>query len=265
MLKGLLNWSLSLLHGRRQSPTIDEVLWQETLTSLPFLARLNSEQQGRLRAMSARFLAEKEFSAAGGLQLSAAMCVNIAVQGCLPILELGLAAYRGWLEIIIYPDEFVVQRQFEDEDGIVHEFDDVISGESWQDGPLVVSWHDVAMAGDGYNVVIHEFAHKLDMLNGEADGIPALHSDITPEEWQNTLFAAYDDFCLRTDAGEDTEIDPYAAEHPAEFFAVVSESFFETPDLIIAEYPALYKLLTRYYRQDPLFNSLPKSPTEILK
>ena len=151
----------------------------------------------------------------------------------------------------MYPDEFVVPRHFEDESGVVHEYDDVLSGEAWEGGPLIISWHDVQMAGDGYNVVIHEFAHKLDMLNGEADGMPALHSGITEAEWDAKFSAAYDDFCRRVD-DDDTLIDPYASTDPAEFFAVLSESFFETPDLIAEEYSALYGLLCRYYRQDPL-------------
>jgi len=179
------------------------------------------------------------------------MCVAIAAQGCLPILEFGLGAYHDWVGIIVYPDEFVVPRQLEDEDGIIHEYDDVLSGEAWQGGPLVISWHDVQMAGDGYNVVIHEFAHKLDMRNGETDGIPALHSGLTEDAWESVFFAAYDDFCERVDSGEETRIDPYASEHPAEFFAVLSENFFETPALVAEEYPALYELLRRYYRQDP--------------
>ncbi|MBS1131923.1 MAG: hypothetical protein H6R16_2925, partial [Proteobacteria bacterium] len=196
--------------------------------------------------------AEKEFSTAGGLELTDEICVSIAAQGCLPILKLGLNAYRDWIGIVVYPDEFVVPRRIEDESGIVHEYDDVLSGEAWEGGPLIVSWHDVQMAGDGYNVVIHEFAHKLDMLNGDADGMPALHSGMTEAEWEEVFFAAYEDFCQRVDSGEETAIDPYASEDPAEFFAVLTESFFEIPDLVTEEYPALYELLSRYYRQDPL-------------
>lgn len=246
MIRRLLQW-----WQQRQASAISDPLWQETLTQLPFLASLSGDEKNRLRQLCQQFLQEKEFSAAGGLQLTDGMCLSIAAQGCLPILELGLAAYRNWVGVIVYPDEFVVPRQQEDENGVVHEFNDVISGEAWQGGPLVVSWHDVSMAGSGYNVVIHEFAHKLDMLNGEADGVPSLHFGLDRRQWEQTLLAAYDDFCRRVDAGEETAIDPYAAEHPAEFFAVLSESFFETPALVYADYPAFYSLLSRYYRQDP--------------
>ena len=174
----------------------------------------------------------------------------------LPVLELGLSAYRGWVGIVVYPNEFVVPRRIEDEDGIVHEFDDVLSGEAWEGGPLVISWHDVQLAGQadsaGYNVVIHEFAHKLDMLNGEADGIPALHSGLDEDGWIAVFDAAFEDFCRRVDADEETIIDPYASQDHGEFFAVISEVFFLTPQVVAGDYPELYDLLRRYYRQDPL-------------
>ncbi|MBS1159265.1 MAG: hypothetical protein H6R15_1684 [Proteobacteria bacterium] len=231
---------------------VPEALWQKTLAALPFLGALPADEQKALKSLVEKFLAEKEFSTGGGLELSDEICVVIAAQGCLPILKLGLAAYRDWVGIIVYPDEFVVPRQTLDEDGVVHAYTDVLSGEAWPGGPLIVSWHDAQMAGDGYNVVIHEFAHKLDMLNGEADGIPALHSGLGEDEWEKIFFPAYDDFCRRVDSGEETIIDPYASEHPAEFFAVLSENFFELPEVLEREYPALYALFTRYYRQDPL-------------
>jgi hypothetical protein len=243
---GLLDWL------RRPPPQVSAELWERTLTGLPFLDALAVDEKKKLKTLVEAFLGEKEFGAAGGLALSDEICVSIAAQGCLPVLELGLAAYRDWVGIVVYPDEFVVSRRIEDEDGVVHEFDDVLSGEAWAGGPVIVSWHDAAMAGEGYNVVIHEFAHKLDMLNGEADGVPALHSGMTRAAWEETFLAAYDDFCARVDDGEDTIIDPYASDDPAEFFAVVSEHFFETPDVVATEYPALYDLLKRYYRQDPL-------------
>ncbi len=246
-MKGLFAW----LRGRRPQP-IPADLWRRTVAGQPFLAALDAAEQARLKQLAEAFLGEKEFTAVGGLELNDEICVAIAAQGCLPILNLGLAAYRDWVGIVVYPDEFVVPREIHDADGVVHEFDDVLSGEAWPGGPLLVSWHDVQLAGDGYNVVIHEFAHKLDMLNGEADGLPALHSGIAAADWEDALLAAYDDFCARVDAGEETRIDPYASDSPAEFFAVLSECFFDIPDVFAAEYPPLYALFRRYYRQDPL-------------
>jgi Mlc titration factor MtfA (ptsG expression regulator) len=238
---------------RSKKPTlIPNHLWAMTVASLPFIDTLSGDDQKQLKTLAEGFLAEKEFSTAQGLDLTDEICVSIAAQGCLPILKLGLGAYRDWIGIVVYPDEFVVPRRFEDESGVIHEYDDVLSGEAWEGGPLIISWHDVQMAGDGYNVVIHEFAHKLDMLNGEPDGMPALHSGITETEWQAKFDDAYDDFCRRVDGGEDTPIDPYASTDLIEFFAVLTENFFETPDIVAHEYPAIYGLLCRYYLQDPL-------------
>ena len=174
---GLFDWLSS-----SRSTAISDALWAKTLATLPFIEHLAVDEKKSLKLLVEQFLAEKEFSTGGGLQLTDEICVSIAAQGCLPILNLGLAAYREWVGIVVYPNEFVVPRQIEDDSGVVHEFTDVLSGEAWQGGPLIISWRDVQMAGDGYNVVIHEFAHKLDMLNGEADGIPALHSGIAETE-----------------------------------------------------------------------------------
>jgi Mlc titration factor MtfA (ptsG expression regulator) len=259
LLSRVRNW----LGGATRRGGLSDELWRKTVEGLPFLAGLNGEESSRLRAFAERFLAGKEFTAAGGLELTAAMCASIAVQGCLPILNLGLECYRGWVGVVVYPDEFVIPRTVEDEFGVVHEYDDVASGEAWEGGPLLISWRDAQMAGDGYNVVIHEFVHKLDMLNGEVDGVPPLPAGLSRQEWEDTLLFAYEDFCARVDAAEANArkhgrliedalaIDPYAAENPGEFFAVLSEAFFETPHVPRQEYPALYALFSRFYRQDP--------------
>ena len=247
----LFNW----LRGTREITSLPEALWQETLAGLPFLNRLSADEKSRLKHLSEAFLSEKEFASAGDLELNDAMCVSIAVQACLPILNLGLQSYRDWIGIIVYPDEFIIPRSVEDEFGIVHEYDDVASGEAWDGGPVLISWSDAQMAGEGYNVVIHEFAHKLDMLNGEANGLPPLPSGFSRQDWDEILLAAYQDFCTVVDDaeqhGEETRLDPYAAENPGEFFAVMSETFFERPELLHEEYPALYTQLCRFYRQDP--------------
>ena len=260
----LIGW----LRGAKDASPLPDDLWQSTLASLPFLERLNEEERLRLRTLAEDFLAQKEFTSAGGLELTDAMCVSIAVQGCLPVLNLGLECYRDWVGIVVYPDEFVIPRSVEDEFGVVHEYDDIASGEAWDGGPLLISWQDAQMAGDGYNVVIHEFAHKLDMLGGGADGIPPLPPGLSRQIWEEILLAAYDDFCDRVDeaeirwerAGEDLfaalPFDPYAAENPGEFFAVMSESFFEEPETLRKVYPALYGQFCSFYRQDPVGPSL---------
>jgi Mlc titration factor MtfA (ptsG expression regulator) len=170
MIGKLFGW----LRNRQEPAPVPEALWQAVVAALPFLAALSDEEQVRLRSLAEDFLAEKEFTAAGGLELSDAICVSIAAQGCLPILNLGLDYYRGWVGVIVYADEFIIPRSVEDEFGVVHEYQELASGEAWDGGPLLISWRDAQMAGTGYNVVIHEFAHKLDMLNGDANGIPPL-------------------------------------------------------------------------------------------
>jgi Mlc titration factor MtfA (ptsG expression regulator) len=241
---------------RRQVPAaIPDVLWHEVVSQLPFIASLPASDLDRLRVMTQAFLAEKEFSSTGGLELDDTMMLTIAVQACLPILNLGLEWYDDWVGIVVYPDEFVIPRSIADETGVVHEYDELASGEAWGGGPVLVSWNDVKMAGSGYNVVIHEFVHKIDMRNGDADGIPPMPA-AHRESWQTVLHAAYDDFCEELDAadeaGLDTAIDPYAAEHPGEFFAVLAEAFFETPIVIKNRYPELYDAFARFFRCDPL-------------
>ena len=257
MIGKLLGW----WRKQAQNAPIPDALWQGIVSSLPFLCALDADEQKSLRALVGGFLAEKEFSVAGGLQLSDEICVSIAAQGCLPILNLGLDYYRGWVGIVVYPDEFVIPRSVEDEFGVVHEYQELAAGEAWAGGPLLISWRDALMAGAGYNVVIHEFAHKLDMLSGEANGIPALAGEISRADWQRVLLASYEDFCARVDeeeaGGQETLFDPYAAENPSEFFAVMSEAFFETPDNLRAHYPALYAQFSAFYRQDPGTRALP--------
>jgi Mlc titration factor MtfA (ptsG expression regulator) len=129
-------------------------------------------------------------------------------------------------------------------------------GEAWLKGPLILSGRDAMRSGalDGINVVIHECAHKLDMLNGDANGFPPLHRGMNAAEWSRVFSAAYEDLCRRVDAGHHTAIDPYATENPGEFFAVLSEVFFEMPVRLRQSYPSVYEQMTAFYRQDPARN-----------
>jgi hypothetical protein len=231
---------------------VSDEQWAAAEAGLPFLGHLDADAHQRLRELARAFLAEKEWSAAQDLVLTPAIQLSITLQACLPILNLGLDHYRGWVGIVVYPGDFVIPRSVMDEDGVVHEYDDAVLGEAWEGGPVLISWFDDPEESDGVNVVIHEFAHKLDMENGTVDGMPRLPADMSRREWAAAFEPAYKDFCKRVDAGEDTIIDPYAADHPAEFFAVMSEAFFETPDVLHDEYPAVYEQLKRFYRQDPL-------------
>ena len=230
--------------------SIDHALWNATVASLPFLQGLSAEEMQRLRDMALLFLAEKQFTGAHGLEVTDAMRVSIAAQACLPILELGLDWYAGFTGIVVYPGDFRVRRAETDEHGVVHEWDDELAGEAMPGGPVVLSW-DATANDPEINVVIHEFAHKLDMLNGAADGLPPLHAGMDRAAWTAAFKEAYAGFCDALERGKDTWLDPYAAEHPSEFFAVISEAFFEQPAETKHRYPDVYHQLRLFYRQDP--------------
>jgi len=248
MIKLLSDWRRRQALAKVQ---VSEEQWAAAEAQLPFLGHLDAVDRQRLHDMAREFLAEKEWTAAQDLQLTPAIQLSIALQACLPVLNLGLDHYRGWVGIVVYPGDFIIPRSIMDEAGVVHEYDDPVLGEAWEGGPVLISWFDQAEDADGVNVVIHEFAHKLDMENGTVDGMPRLPADMLRRDWVAAFEPAYGDFCQRVDSGEETLLDPYGAEHPAEFFAVMSEAFFETPELLRDEYPAVFEQLRRFYRQNP--------------
>lgn len=235
---------------------IDDAAWGREIESYSFTRVLNAGERARLKQWVILFLAEKPINGAGNLHIDNGARLAIAIQACTLILNLDLDWYKSWTEVIVYPGEFVARHEEMDEAGVVHTVAETMSGESWGHGTVVLSWADAQQAGKakngrGYNVVIHEFAHQIDMLNGDANGFPPLHADMNRELWAKTFSAAYKHFCKRVDDWEETAIDEYAAESPAEFFAVISEAFFETPLAVRGEYPDVYAQLVLFYRQDP--------------
>lgn len=234
---------------------IPEALWRQALGALPFLSRYSSDEQARLRAKVVLFLDAKTIVGAGGHEVTPLQRMIIAAQACVLVLNLDLSLYDGWESVIVYPNEFVLAWEWEDEAGVVHRNDDPLAGESMPGGPVVLSWPDVEAGADweaaGMNLVVHEFAHKLDMCSGAADGFPPLPPAMPRAAWKAALQGAFDDFCERVARGARTAIDPYAAEHPAEFFAVLSEVFFAEPKLLRSEYPAVYEQFAQFYGQDP--------------
>ncbi len=225
---------------------MDGALWRRATSGLKFLP--GSE---KLKDLVLLFLAEKEFTGAHELEVSEEMRVAIAAQACLPILELGLDWYKGWHGIVVYAGDFRVRRAETDEHGVVHEWDDELAGEAMPGGPVILSW-DAAANDAAMNVVIHEFAHKLDMMNGAVDGVPPLHADMDRRAWARVFREAYEGFCDAVERGRDTWLDPYAAEHESEFFAVISEAFFTDASETQRRYPEVYGQLRLFYRQDPL-------------
>ncbi len=254
--------------------SLDERVWPALLKRHDFLLGLSDQEAGTLRRHAAWILANKAFHGAHGLRVTPDMRRSIAVQAALPILGLDTSLYRGWTQIVVYPGGFLVPRTDTDEAGVVHEYVQETSGESWEGGPVILSWEDArADTGAQANVVIHEFAHKLDQRAGGADGMPGLraHRDLDDRRWREVLDETFDDFndwldeieaAIPPDVDPESDeaaqwyaelpLDPYAAQDPAEFFAVSSESFFIDPWAMAAAWPDWYDLLARYYRQDPL-------------
>ncbi len=274
-----MRWLTSLFNRRK--PQIPIALWQTCIARLPFLDRLTPDELLQLKNLCEDFLARKTFTGVADFVLTDEVAVLIAAQACLPVLNLTLDLYNDIAGILVYPSAFIIPQNEIDEAGVMHEWREPVSGEAIHaGGAIVLSWEDAQDgAASGHNVVIHEFAHKIDMGTGTANGCPPFltgyHKGIRPTSWQQGFSAAYEDFTHRVnildaqlpenfdenhsiDADLYDELfgtlplDPYAAKHPAEFFAVASEAFFVLPSPLASDYPEIYRLLTQYYRQDPL-------------
>ena len=223
--------------------------------NLHILDRLDADEIARLRELATLFLHQKTVVGAHELQVDDTMRVTVAAQACLPILNLGLDFYRGWYTVILYPGAFVahreVPRRIRDR---AHRFRRtrrriVRRRARWCCRGKKRSRRP---ADEVYNVVVHEFAHKLDELTGAPNGLPPLHADMSVEAWSTAMTHAYDAFNDELDRDEEPPFDDYAGTDPAEFFAVVSELFFAAPDVLIDAYPDVYAQLRAFYRQDPI-------------
>ena len=248
------------LRQRRETRTlakraIPDPLWQLTLARFPFLGWRAAADVAKLRDLTTLFLSEKEFTGAHGLEVNDGMAVAIAAQACLPVLNLGLDWYDRFIGIVVHADEVVAHRESMDDDGVVHAYQEELTGEAVLGGPVTLSWSDVAGAEFDddlvYNVVIHEFVHVLDMRTGAADGVPPLPDRAAHTNWVAVISAEYEAFCDRVDGEEDTLLDPYGANAPEEFFAVAAEAFFTAPRGLQVEQPRLYALLQSFFHQDP--------------
>lgn len=268
-LQRIGRWARRLLGG---AASIPDQLWQSTLARYPFLARLSGPEQDRLRVLAAHFLAQKEFTGAHGLEVSDAMALDVAAQACLPLLHLGppdapeqaLRWYADFVGIVMHPDEALARRSVTDPAGVVHHYEEVLSGEAMYQGPVMLSWPAVASAGSGagYSVVIHEFVHKMDMQAGGADGAPLLPRGFigaasareAARHWQRTWAPAYERFREQVIMAERFGapapwLDSYAATAPAEFFAVACEAHFVEPQRFAQEFPDLSAALRAFFRQ----------------
>ncbi|WP_051303480.1 M90 family metallopeptidase [Comamonas composti] len=266
-------------------PEIPAALWLCTLNTYPFLAELELAEQAKLRALAARFLQHKRFHGAHGLIVTDAMAVEIAAQACLPLLHWGepvqaLRWYDDFVGIVVHPGEAVARREYRDEAGVMHYYDEVIMGEAMEKGPVMLSWqavdagrrphaHNAPGTQSTMNVVIHEFAHKIDMRNGSADGCPPLPPGFmgagsareARRIWQAHWGQAYETFreqviIAQRFGGQPPWLDDYGASAPAEFFAVACEAFFVQRQRFDQEFPKLAGLLEALFH--PEASSLPK-------
>jgi len=251
----MFKWLSGYLQQRIITRTpVTEAEWSEAFSTLPILSGLTGDERQRLQQLAILFMHYKTFEAAQGLVLNRQMQLSISLQACLPILELGLQSYNGWVAVIVYPASFITRQEMTDSSGVVHQQRANLLGEAWQRGPVIINWQEAKTAAeiDGHNLLIHEFAHKLDMQNGVANGFPPLHAGMKTDDWVGAFSAGFEHFQYHCDNDALYGIDCYAATSPAEFFAVFSEVFFERPGIIRQHYPAIYTQLLAYYRQDPL-------------
>ncbi|CAN5476471.1 zinc-dependent peptidase [soil metagenome] len=247
---------------------IPQALWEATLQAYPFLGRRTPEDISRLRELVGQFLYGKEFYGAQGLDVSDAMAVAVAAQACLPVLHVrgGLDWYDDFVGIVMHPGEVVARREVMDEAGVVHHYDEVLSGEAMERGPIMLSWQDVAGSGasatQGYNVVIHEFAHKIDMRGGEPDGCPPLPAGFmgtashraAREQWLAVLTPAYEGFrekviIAERFGGEEPWLDAYGAKSLTEFFAVACEGYFVNREAFKRDFAPLVSLFDAFFGQ----------------
>ena len=231
--------------------------WRDILKRrVPYVRALPADLQLQLKRHIQVFLAEKAFIGCDGLEISDEMRVTIAAQACLLILNRPRGYYPKLRQILVYPGGFRVRRSHLDGSGVLHQEHQALSGESWSEGQVILSWQDTldgaAFPHDGQNVVIHEFAHQLDQETGAANGAPALARRDQYERWSQVLGDEFQQLQARSSRAKTALFSDYGATDPAEFFAVISEVFFEQPQRMATEHPALYRELSQLYHLNPL-------------
>lgn len=259
------------LRRLRALPPIPDAAWQAVLTRYAFLADRSAADLQRLRALTAEFLRDKEFHGARNFSITNEVALAIAAQAVLPVLHLkgGLAWYDDFVGIVVHRSEVVARRKVVDDAQVVHEYNEVVAGEAMDRGPVMLSWDDVlasSITSDrGYNVVIHEFAHKIDMRNGDANGCPPLPAGFAGKRnarearaaWMSVLKPAYDDFREKTIlaerfGAEPPWLDAYGATSISEFFAVACEAYFVNRPNFSRDFPEVLEIFDEFF--------LPKRP-----
>ena len=222
--------------------------------NVPLYRSLPPEDRRELQGHIQVFLSEKEFEGCGGLEMTDEIRVTIAAQACILLLHRETDYYPGLYTILVYPSAYVAQARKRSPGGFVTEGPEARLGEAWEHGPVILSWDDVRAAADdaraGHNVVLHEFAHKLDEEDGADDGVPALPRGMYVA-WARVIGREYEQLRRDAETGRPTVLDKYGAQNPTEFFAVATEAFFTRPALLRRRHPELYDELADFYQQDP--------------
>ena len=229
-------------------------LWSRVLASSRLFDQLDGGRRDRLRTLALEFCARVHFSGAHGFKVTPFVQLSIAAQACLLVLEAGLERFSTVRTVILYPEAFVAYREEEDEIGVVHSGYEALDGESIEQGAVVLSWQDARPQRDDSttNLVLHEFAHKLDEGTGACDGVPLLASRALARRWQRDFGNAFDQLCSSVEAGDALAFDDYAATSPAEFFAVCVEYFFVRPQALEMTFEKVHALLRVYFGQDSI-------------
>jgi Mlc titration factor MtfA (ptsG expression regulator) len=256
---GFIHW-LAGRRKRRREQILSEPLPESWLAivrrSALFYERLPEDQQRRLCEHTLIFVAEKQFLGCAGLTITDEIKVTIAAGACVLLLGVPhLDVFPRLREVIVHPHDLTDTVDAVGPDGRRYAIRETRSGEAWRRGPVLLAWdsvrHSVARPHDGYNVVLHEFAHVLDMQSGSADGMPPLESREQYKTWNSVFYKEFDAFVEASRRGRSTFLDPYGASHPAEFFAVATEHFFEQSRRLKQNHPRLFRLLADFYHQDP--------------
>jgi Mlc titration factor MtfA (ptsG expression regulator) len=230
--------------------------WLESIErNVPIFHRLPQADRAELQGHVQVFLAEKQFEGCGGLELNEEIKVTIAGQACLLLLHRDVDYFSRLVTILVYPGAYVATATRPLAAGVIREEEEVRLGEAWKSGVVVVSWASVRDTArgrnQGENLVLHEFAHQLDMEDGVADGTPRLEDRRQYERWGEVMGYEYERLRRDAELGRYSVLDPYGATDPAEFFAVATECFFEKALMLAKRHPELYDVLKTYYRQDP--------------
>jgi len=230
--------------------------WEQIIEkNIPLYNRLPAELKKQLHGLVNVFVAEKTFEGCGGLEINDEIKVTIAAQACMLLLNRKPSFFPKLKTILVYPHTYVAKTI--SSDGKVRvDKDSVRLGESWQNGPVVLSWNSVTGGAmnvrDGRNVVFHEFSHRLDQEDGAADGAPILEKRSNYVTWARILGAEYETLQKKKKKHRRSVMNKYGATNPAEFFAVATETFFEKPKQMNKKHPELYEEMKSYYKLDPL-------------